>query len=133
MFQTLKLNPMVVLLGVGVIVVLLVIFSVTAPLLSHDIKLELPQAPAKLTDDPLVVSLNQDGDLFIDIGEGKNAPILGEELEAHIAAVLKDKPQTSIMVKVDQGVEYEKVINAMVLVQAAGAANVRLITEASEG
>jgi len=121
---------------IDVMLVLLVIFMITAPLLTQGVQVELPQADAEPlsaeADDPVVVSVNAEGDFFIDIGEGKNQPIDANTLVTRIAALLKYKPRTPIMVKGDKRVDYGRVMEAMVLIQAGGAPNVGLITEPSE-
>ncbi|MCW8847223.1 MAG: protein TolR [Sedimenticola sp.] len=121
---------------IDVMLVLLVIFMITAPLLTQGVKVDLPQAdseplPAEV-DDPVVVSVNVAGELFIDVGEGKDTPVDAETLVTRIAAVLAYKPKTPIMVKGDRNVDYGRVIQAMVLIQQAGAPNVGLITETPE-
>ena len=122
---------------IDVMLVLLVIFMITAPLLTQGVKVELPQADAKPlpaeADDPVVVSVNSEGDLFIDIGEGKNDPVDADTLVTRISAVLKYKPKTPIMVRGDRNVDYGSIVSAMVLIQEAGAPNVGLITEVPEG
>ena len=121
---------------IDVMLVLLVIFMITAPLLTQGVKVELPQADAEPlpseADDPVVVSVNRDGELFIDIGEAKDQPVDEATLVARIQAVLKYKPKTPILVRGDVGVAYGRVVEAMVLVQAGGAPSVGLITEPPE-
>lgn len=121
---------------IDVMLVLLVIFMITAPLLTQGVKVELPQADAEPlpaeAQDPVVVSINAAGELFIDIGEGKNQPVESDVLVTRIAAVLKYKPQTPILVKGDKSVDYGRVMQAMVLIQAGGAPNVGLIAEQPE-
>ena len=121
---------------IDVMLVLLVIFMITAPLLTQGVKVDLPQADAEPlsteAEDPVVVSVDVDGALYLDVGEGKNEPIDADTLVTRIAAVLKYKPKTPIMVKGDRDVAYQKVINAMVLIQSAGVPNVGLITETPE-
>ncbi|VAX08011.1 Tol biopolymer transport system, TolR protein [hydrothermal vent metagenome] len=121
---------------IDVMLVLLVIFMITAPLLTQGVKVDLPQADAEPlsaeADDPVVVSVNAAGDFFIDIGEGKNSPIDASILVTRIAALLKYKPKTPIMVKGDKNVNYGRVMEAMVLIQAGGAPNVGLISESPE-
>jgi biopolymer transport protein TolR len=70
--------------------------------------------------------------MFIDVGEGKNAPVEPEVLQTRVAAVLKYKPKTPIMVRGDRNVDYGHVVQAMVMIQQAGAPNVGLITETPE-
>ncbi len=121
---------------IDVMLVLLVIFMITAPLLTQGVKVDLPQADAEPlpaeADDPVVVSVNAAGDLFIDVGEGKNDPVDAETLVARVAAVLKYKPKTPILVRGDRNADYGSVVSAMVLIQEGGAPNVGLITEVPE-
>ena len=121
---------------IDVMLVLLVIFMITAPLLTQGVKVDLPQAdseplPQEL-DEPVVVSVNRAGELFIDVGEGKNDPVDPDTLMTRIAAVLTYKPKTPIMVRGDRNVDYGRVVETMVLLQQAGAPNVGLITETPE-
>ncbi|MES9940973.1 MAG: protein TolR [Candidatus Thiodiazotropha sp. 6PLUC2] len=121
---------------IDVMLVLLVIFMITAPLLTQGVQVELPQADAEPLssemDEPLVVSVNQAGELFIDIGEDKNQPVDEDTLVDRVRAVLKYKPKTPIMVRGDKGVPYGRVVEAMVLLQAGGAPSVGLVTESPE-
>ena len=118
---------------IDVMLVLLVIFMITAPLLTQGVKVDLPQADAEPLlseqDEPVVVTVNKAGDFFIDVGEGKNNPVDGETLLTRVRAVLKYKPKTPIMVRGDTQVNYGRIVEAMVLVQAGGASSVGLITE----
>ena len=121
---------------IDVMLVLLVIFMITAPLLTQGVKVDLPLAdseplPAEAAD-PVVVSINADGEMFIDVGEGKNTPVDADTLMTRVEAVLKYKPRTPIMVRGDRNVEYGLVVEAMVLLQRAGVPNVGLITESPE-
>ncbi len=121
---------------IDVMLVLLVIFMITAPLLTQGVKVELPQADAEPLPpdaaDPVVVSINAAGEFFIDIGEGKNQPVDADTLVTRVAALLKYRPGTPIMVRGDRNVDYGRVVEAMVLIQAGGAPNVGLITEPPE-
>lgn len=121
---------------IDVMLVLLVIFMITAPLLTQGVKIELPQADAEPLpgemDDPIVVSVDREGNLYIDIGDDKEQPVEPETLMLRVQAVLKYKPKTPIMVRGDSHVDYGRVIEAMILVQAAGAPSVGLITESPD-
>ncbi len=121
---------------IDVMLVLLVIFMITAPLLTQGVKVDLPLADAEPlppeADDPVVVSVNAKGEMFIDIGEGKNDPVEPEVLMTRVRAVLKYRPKTPIMVRGDRSVDYGRVVEAMVMIQQAGAPNVGLITEIPE-
>ncbi len=121
---------------IDVMLVLLVIFMITAPLLTQGVHVELPQADAEPmppeADDPVVVSVNAQGDFFIDIGEGKNDPVDADTLVVRVQALLKYKPKTPILVRGDRNVDYGRVVQAMVLIQQGGAPSVGLITETPE-
>jgi biopolymer transport protein TolR len=121
---------------IDVMLVLLVIFMVTAPLITQGVKVELPQADAEVisneASEPVVITVDQFGDLYVDVGEDKNQPIDPEDLMVRIRAVLKYRPDTPIMVKGDAAVSYGRVVQAMVLAQAAGAPSVGLITTPPE-
>lgn len=121
---------------IDVMLVLLIIFMITAPLLTQGVNVDLPQADSAPlpteADEPVVVSVNLEGNFFIDVGEGKNEPLDAETLVARIAAVIKYKPKTPILVRGDRNVNYGRVVEAMVLIQAAGVPNVGLITETPE-
>jgi len=121
---------------IDVMLVLLVIFMITAPLLTQGVKVDLPLADSEPlpteADDPVVVSVNSQGEMFIDVGEGKDQPVDADTLITRIAAVIAYKPKTPIMVKGDRNVDYGRVVEAMVLIQRAGVPNVGLITETPE-
>jgi biopolymer transport protein TolR len=117
---------------IDVMLVLLVIFMVTAPLITQGVKVELPQADAEVisgeTSEPLVITVDQFGDFYLDVGEEKNQPVDAQTLMVRVSAVLKYNPNVPVMVKGDATVNYGRVVEAMVLVQSAGAPGVGLIT-----
>jgi biopolymer transport protein TolR len=121
---------------IDVMLVLLVIFMVTAPLITQGVKVDLPQADAEVlqgeTADPVVITVDQFGDLYLDVGEDKNQPVDARTLLTRVQAVLKYNPNVPIMVKGDAQVDYGRVVQAMVLAQAAGALSVGLITTPPE-
>ena len=121
---------------IDVMLVLLVIFMITAPLLSQGVKVELPQAAAEPlpseTKEPLIVTVNAQGNYFLNVGEKTDKPVDHETLVTRVAAVLRYQPGTPIMVRGDKDVNYGKVVTAMALLQKAGAPSVGLITEAPE-
>ena len=120
---------------IDVMLVLLVIFMVTAPLLTQGIEVELPKAGAdpiatEQNNVPLVLSIDAQGDLYLNVGDDKDRPIAGERVTELASAVLRRNPKTTVLVKADQRVAYGAVVKAMVLLQQAGAANVGFLTEA---
>ncbi len=113
---------------IDVMLVLLVIFMITTPLLSQGVKIELPEAKAKPVDikqsENLVVTVNKNGDYFLD-----DRAIKPEALQKTVRAILAQRPQTPVMIRGDRNVAYGAVVRAMVLLQQSGAGSVGLITE----
>jgi len=123
---------------IDVMLVLLIIFMITAPLLTQGVKVELPQAAAEAMqndstqNEPLVVTVNADGDYFLNVGDDIETPVNHETLVARVAAVLRHQPGTPVMVRGDKNVNYGKVIIAMALLQKAGSPSIGLITESPD-
>lgn len=119
---------------IDVMLVLLVIFMITAPLLTTGVEVDLPQATAepmdKDADEPVIVTVNKEGDYYLNIGENPDKPIDDDAMITLTAAVLRHKPGTPVMIRGDGRVEYSKVVYAMTLLQSAGAPSVGLITDA---
>jgi biopolymer transport protein TolR len=122
---------------IDVMLVLLIIFMVTAPLLTQGIEVELPKAAAEpldpeLTQDdlPLVLSVDRQGNLYLNAGDDEDSPVDARTVIARTAAVLRRRPETPVLVKADQAVAYGRVVNAMVLLQQGGAEKVGFITDA---
>ncbi|MGI9311219.1 MAG: protein TolR [bacterium] len=116
---------------IDVMLVLLIIFMVTAPLLSQGVKVDLPQAAAlRLEDDqrePFVLTVDADGNYYLN--DDPNAAVSPRAIQLHAAAVLRRNPRTPFLVRGDGAVEYARVVRAMVLLQAAGVESVGLVTE----
>jgi len=118
---------------IDVMLVLLIIFMVTAPLLMQGVKVELPTAPsAPLENDdeePLIVSVKADGSYYINLGAetevAKPLPQIVEQVEK----VLRRKPLTPVLVWGDRNVSYGVVVSLMTELQGAGAESVGLVTE----
>ena len=119
---------------IDVMLVLLVIFMVTAPLLTQGVKVELPKAGAEPIPDvpdhmPLIVSVDVEGNLYINTGDDEDSPKSGKVIAAHVGAVLRNRPDTPVLVKADRAVPYGNVVGAMVLLQRAGADKVGFVTD----
>ena len=116
---------------IDVMLVLLVIFMVTAPLITQGVKVALPQEKAggipSPTTESLIITVDEFGDYYIDIGDEKNAPASEQILFDRIRVVLEYTPETPILVRADHRVDYGRVVRAMVVAQAAGAPEVGLI------
>ena len=121
---------------IDVMLVLLVIFVITAPLLTQGVKVDLPQAASEPIEsevqEPLVVTVDVNGNYFLNVGEDEKIAIDHQAMVNRVAAVLRLKPETPVMVRGDKEVSYGKVVTAMALLQKAGAPSVGLITEAPE-
>jgi len=113
---------------IDVMLVLLVIFMITAPLLTQGVKVELPRAAAKPVEsqdqETLVVTVDRAGNYFLD--DRRIAP---EELRKKVAAILRLRPQTPVLIRGDRQAKYDEVVKAMTLLQSAGAPSVGLLTE----
>jgi biopolymer transport protein TolR len=117
---------------IDVMLVLLVIFMVTAPMLSQGIKVELPKAAAEpiQTDklDPLVLSIDRDGRMFLNIGDPR-APLTAERALEVASAAMRREPERPVLVKADTAVPYGRVVEGMVLLQQSGAKKVGFVTQ----
>ena len=118
---------------IDVMLVLLVIFMVTAPLLTQGVQVDLPQAAAEPlpTEEipPLVVTVDAEGAYHMQIGTGKTDTVDAKTLLARTAAVLRNRPTTPVVVRGARQVQYEAVVKVMVLLQQAGAPSVGLMTD----
>jgi len=121
---------------IDVMLVMLVIFMITAPLLTQGVKIDLPEAAAQPIEEsdkePLVVSVDADGNLYLNVGETPDDPVDAESLVQTVAAVLRRQAKKSVLVRGDHAVDYGAVVSAMVLLQQAGVPNVGLVTEPPE-
>jgi biopolymer transport protein TolR len=117
---------------IDVMLVLLIIFMVTAPMLSQGIKVDLPKAasepiqPDKL--EPLLLSVDATGAMYLNLGDPKRSLAPDRLLELARAA-LRREPERPVLVKADKAVPYGRVVEGMVLLQQAGARKVGFVTE----
>ncbi len=88
---------------IDVMLVMLVIFMVTAPLLTQGVKVDLPKADARAVDDkdqePLVVTVDASGNLYLNIGDDPQQPVDGEALVQRIAAVQRRQPGKPVLIR----------------------------------
>ena len=122
---------------IDVMLVLLVIFMVTAPLLTQGVKVELPKAGAEPIPDvpdhlPLIVSVDAQGNLYLNTGDDEDEPKSGKVIVAHVGSVLRNRPDTPVLIKADRMVPYGNVVGAMVLLQQGGAESVGFVTDPLE-
>lgn len=122
---------------IDVMLVLLVIFMITTPLLSQGVQVDLPQAAAKplesSEEEPLIISVDSRGTYYLNVADHPDNPIDESELVNQVAALLsvaKNKGhERRVYVKGDEHVDYGKVMQAMVILQKAGAPSVGLMTQ----
>lgn len=117
---------------IDVMLVLLIIFMVTAPLLLQGVQVDLPQAnssPASQQEEPLIISVDAEKNYYINIGEDEKKRKLLKDISAQVAKVLRVKPQTPVLVWGDKNVPYGTVVELMTRLQNAGAVSVGLVTE----
>ena len=109
---------------IDVMLVLLIIFMVTAPLLTQGVQVELPQEasePITIDEQPVVFSIDARGNYFLDIGTNQDEPLADADVGQRVGAVLRNKPGTVILIQADRNVEYGRVARGMSLLNAAGA------------
>ncbi|KTD14717.1 protein TolR [Legionella israelensis] len=122
---------------IDVMLVLLVIFMITAPMLTQGITVDLPKAASqslKTTErEPIIVSVNQQGSLFLNISSTPSIPIDAQSLAVRVAAELslarESQQKLNVLVKGDRSVPYGKIVEAMSLLKKAGAEQVGLLTD----
>jgi biopolymer transport protein TolR len=122
---------------IDVMLVLLIIFMVTAPLITQGVKVDLPQAKAEALDKdtkpPLVASVDAQGRYYITLGSNDKEPLSAEEVAILVKAHLAVNPDTPVVVNGDGAVSYNAVIQLMVLLQdVAGVPSVGLMTDPVE-
>jgi biopolymer transport protein TolR len=118
---------------IDVMLVLLIIFMITAPLLTQGVKVDLPKAGAEPLEaqkiQPLVLSVDRAGRLYLNIGGDPQTPLDDDTVAARADAALHRNPDRQVLVKADSAVPYGRVVQAMVILQHAGASKVGFITD----
>ena len=122
--------------SIDVMLVLLIIFMVTAPLLTQGIQVDLPQAISKALDVTneetlLVVSIKADGRYYMNVGEEEEAVDL-DTISEKTSKIIKANPTIKVLIEADRNLKYGAVVEAMNVLQNAGAETVGLITEPPE-
>ena len=119
---------------IDVMLVLLVIFMATAPLLMQGVEVDLPKADSSPVSDsdaePLIVSIDAQARLYLNLGASDNQALSMETVKQRVATVLKRNPEKAVMVWGDSAVPYGEVVLLMSELQDAGAPSIGLVTEA---
>ncbi|GHD22811.1 protein TolR [Halioglobus japonicus] len=117
---------------IDVMLVLLIIFMVTAPMLMQGVKVDLPEAAADPVEnqdsEPLIVSVDASGQLFLNLGQEKQVLALAT-IKDRVSKVIKRNPDKPVLIWGDEAVPYGEVVTVMVALQQAGAPSVGLVTE----
>ena len=123
---------------IDVMLVLLVIFMVTAPLLYQGVEIELPQStsdPLPPDDrEPIIVEVDRNGRLYLSIGDqADDTPVRIEEVIQNVATIMRAQPDTPVYVRGDAEVPYARVVTVMTALQQAGVPQVGLMTQPPAG
>ncbi|MDA3920147.1 MAG: protein TolR [Salinisphaera sp.] len=118
---------------IDVMLVLLIIFMVTAPLLTTGVKVNLPKAPAKVMqkkdDHPIVLAIKPNGDMSLNVGESPDKTVSPDQILSTVSKILRSRPDAQVMVRGDGAASYSDVVRGMVILQRAGASQVGLLTD----
>lgn len=124
---------------IDVMLVLLIIFMITAPLLQQGITVDLPSAAAQPLDpemlqqnEPLILSIDRDGRFYLNLGENPDEPVDEDAVLSVTSAVVRRNPETPVLVKADGAVPHARVVTGYVLLQQAGAARLGIMTDPPE-
>jgi biopolymer transport protein TolR len=118
---------------IDVMLVLLIIFMVTAPLLKQGVDVDLPTAPANPLDaespEPIVVTVDKSGSMFLNIAVDPDTKIGADALVEQVKSALAREPRRPVMVRGDANGPYQNVVSTLVLLQQADVGSVGLVTE----
>ena len=117
---------------IDVMLVLLIIFMVTAPMMNLGVDIQLPQTQAKsLQDkkDPIVISVDENGQIYLSSQGSKREPVSAEEFKAKITAFQKENPELQVLVAGDERANYGKVYLILPVLQEAGVSKIGLMSQ----
>lgn len=122
---------------IDVMLVLLIIFMVTAPLLTQGVNVSLPKVDSKPIEpeddnEPVIVTVDRDGNFYINSGDKPDEPVSSSVLATKVSAFIRHNPQQPVYIKGDGDVSYRRVVAVMALLQKAGVPNVGMITDPAE-
>ena len=117
---------------IDVMLVLLIIFMVTAPMLNLGADIQLPQSAAKALQDekqPVLVSVDEQGDVYLTLGKSPREKVDDQTLVKKVSAFVKQDPKVSVLLGGDKRVDYGRVNQVLGLLQEAGVAKVGLMSQ----
>ena len=121
---------------IDVMLVLLIIFMVTAPLLQQGVDVDLPTAPANPLDadgpEPIVISVDRQGLMYLNIAIDPDSSLAAVTLVKEVKAALARAPKRPVLVRGDANGPYQNVVSTLVLLQQAEVGSVGLVTDPEE-
>jgi biopolymer transport protein TolR len=117
---------------IDVMLVLLVIFMITAPMLTPGVEVQLPtlgETTLSQEDPPIIVSINKDGEYFIELGDDKPKAMAASKVGEYVKGIF-DTAKVPVLIRADEAVSYGAVIKLMGSLRDAGVPDVGLVTEA---
>ncbi len=117
---------------IDVMLVLLIIFMVTAPMLTQGIEVQLPEEQGESMtqgEEPITLSVTRNGELYLNVGDKRGEPLSDEEVVDRAGAIIRNKPQEMFLVEGDAKVPYESVARGMSLLQRAGVQKIGFVTD----
>ncbi|WP_303289388.1 protein TolR [Marinobacter sp. SS5-14b] len=122
---------------IDVMLVLLVIFMVTAPMLTQGVKVDLPETTSEPIQqdkdvESITVSVDSNGAYYLEVGENSSDPMALEDVREQVAKILSQRTNSEVLVRGDEFVDYGVMVRLMAELQAAGASGIGLITDAPQ-
>ena len=118
---------------IDVMLVLLVIFMISAPLMVQGIEVNLPEASSEAlpvkNNEPLIISITRDGSIFLETESTKNKSISIGEMGNLVAKIFENRPGLQVVIRGDSEVKYDRVMKVMAQLQASGASDIGLISQ----
>jgi biopolymer transport protein TolR len=120
---------------IDVMLVLLVIFMISAPLMVQGIQVNLPEASSEAlpvkNNEPLIISIDQEGKIFLETESTKNQSLTLLELNSFVSKIFQANPKMQVVIRGDASVAYQRVMVVMAELQSAGASDIGLISQPS--
>jgi biopolymer transport protein TolR len=118
---------------IDVMLVLLIIFMITAPIVQQGVEIELPKVSANSLppeqQEPVILTVSKTGEYYLNVGDNLKKPVTEDVVTQRVSLILKQKPETPVLVRGDKDADYGSVTTAMVLLQAAGVEKVGMMTD----
>jgi biopolymer transport protein TolR len=122
---------------IDVMLVLLIIFMVTAPMLTQGVKVDLPETTSEPIQqekdvEPITVSVDSNGAYYLEVGDERGKPISLPQVRDQVSKILSQRSNAEVFVRGDEYVDYGVVVRLMAELQSAGATGIGLITDAPD-